>query len=117
MSSISGKTQVCAVIGHPIGHSLSPAIHNAGFQALGLDFVYVAHDVAPDAVEPAIAGMRALGYRGLSVTIPHKIAAMRCVDEVDDVARGIGCINTIINDGGRLLGRNSDGMGALNALR
>lgn len=117
MSQIGGKTQVCAVIGHPIGHSLSPAIHNAGFQALGLDYVYVAHDVLPDAVAPAIAGMRALGYRGLSVTIPHKIAAMACVDEVDDVARGIGCINTILNDGGRLYGRNSDGQGALNALR
>lgn len=114
---IGAKTQICGILGHPVGHSLSPAIHNAAFESLGLDYVYVAHDVSPERLGDAIRGVRALGYRGLSVTIPHKIAAMSLVDEIDRVARGIGCINTIVNESGRLKGYNSDGQGALTALR
>jgi shikimate dehydrogenase len=117
MPRIDAKTQVCAVIGHPVAHSLSPDIHNAGFEALGLPFVYVAHDVEPGHVSRAIDGARAMGYRGLSVTIPHKAEALRCVDEVDEIALGIGCVNTVVNNGGRLLGCNSDGLGALGALK
>ena len=109
MPVINAKTTVCAVIGHPIGHSRSPELHNAAFDSLGLPFVYVAHDVQPGCVAQALEGVRALGYRGLSVTIPHKVEALRCVDEVDETARAIGCINTVVNDGGRLLGYNSDG--------
>jgi shikimate dehydrogenase len=78
--------------------------------------VYVAHDVAPPRLEHAVRGALALGYRGLSVTIPHKVAVVPWLDEVDATARGIGCVNTIICEQGRLLGRNSDGRGALNAL-
>lgn len=115
--SISAKTKTVAILGHPVGHSLSPAMHNAAFEALGLDFVYVAHDVAPEQLAAAMVGIRALGYRGLSVTIPHKVAAMSLVDELDPIARSIGCINTVINDAGKLTGYNSDGMGALGALR
>lgn len=117
MSPIDAKTRVCALIGHPVGHSLSPPMHNAAFDALGLPFVYVAHDVRPGEVGRALEGIRALGYRGLSVTIPHKAEAMRFVDEVDEIAQGIGCINTVVNDDGRLRGFNSDGLGALGALR
>ncbi len=117
MSRIDPSFRVCALFGHPVGHSLSPALHNAAFEALGLPLVYVAHDVQPGHVPEAIAAARALGYRGLSITIPHKVAALGCVDEVDATARGIGCINTVVNDGGRLRGTNSDGLGALNALR
>ncbi len=117
MTPIDAKTQVCAVIGHPIGHSLSPALHNAAFAALELPLVYVAHDVLPGCVGRAMAGIRALGYRGLSVTIPHKVEAMEVVDQVDPTARAIGCINTVVHEGGCLLGSNSDGRGALNALR
>jgi len=117
MPPITAKTGVCAILGHPVGHSLSPEIHNAAFEALGLPFVYVAHDVAPGTVATAIAGVRALGYRGLSVTIPHKIDAMHAVDEVDETARVIGCINTVVNRDGRLFGYNTDGLGALGALR
>lgn len=117
MTAISAKTRVCGILGHPVGHSLSPALHNAAFAALGLDYVYVGHDVPPERLPAAIAGVRALGYRGLSITIPHKVAAVAWVDEVDPVARSIGCINTIVNDEGVLRGYNSDGRGALNALR
>lgn len=113
--SISPATQVCAVIGDPIAHSLSPAIHNAGYNHLGLDFVYVAHRVKD--VEPALAGMRALeNFRGLSVTIPHKIAVMAHVDEIGSVDRAIGSINTVVHQGQRLIGLGTDGPGALKAL-
>ena len=117
MPRIDAKTKVCAVIGHPVAHSLSPALHNAAFEALGLPFVYVAHDVAPGQVAKAFEGVRALGYRGLSVTIPHKVEALHAVDAVDETARGIGCVNTVVNRDGCLLGYNSDGLGALGALR
>jgi shikimate dehydrogenase len=117
MLPINAKTQVCGIFGHPVGHSLSPEIHNAAFQALGLPYVYVAHDVQPGCVVRALEGIRVLGYRGLSITIPHKVEAMAGVDEVDATARIIGCINTVVNENGRLLGYNSDGLGAVNALR
>ena len=114
-SGITNDTQLCAVIGNPIAHSLSPAIHNAAFNALDLDFVYMAFRV--EDVQNALAGMRALpNFRGMSVTIPHKIEAMKHVDEVVEVDRSIGSINTIINDNGRLIGLGTDGPGALKAL-
>ncbi len=117
MPPIDAKTKVCAVLGHPVGHSLSPELHNAAFEALGLPYVYVAHDVEPGKVSEVLEGIRAMGYRGLSVTIPHKVEAMHAVDQVDPTAQGIGCINTVVNDDGRLLGYNSDGLGAISALR
>ncbi len=112
---ISPATRLCAVIGNPVGHSLSPALHNAAFDALGLDFVYVAFRV--EDLKGAIAGMRALeNFRGMSVTIPHKIEIMDYLDEVDDIDRSIGSINTVINEGGRLIGFGTDGPGAMKAL-
>jgi shikimate dehydrogenase len=116
MTRIDANFTVCALLGQPARHSMGPAIHNAAFDALGLPLVYVAHDVAPADLAAAMAGVRALGYRGLSITMPHKVAALALVDEVDAVARAIGCINTAVNDNGRLLGYNSDGQGALDAL-
>lgn len=113
--TIAVTTQLCAVIGNPIEHSLSPAIHNAAFNALDLDFVYLAFKV--EDLKSSLDGMRALkNFRGMSVTIPHKIEAMQYVDEISDVDRLIGSINTIINKDGRLIGLGTDGLGALNAL-
>lgn len=113
--TITTNTQLCAVIGNPVGHSLSPALHNAAFDALGLDFLYVAFRV--EDLKGALAGMRALeNFRGMSITIPHKIEAMRHVDDIAEVDRSIGSINTIINDNGRLTGLGTDGPGALKAL-
>jgi len=113
--SIGCRTQICAVIGNPVAHSLSPAIHNAAFGELDLDFVYVACRV--EDVKSALAGMRALGnFRGMSVTIPHKIEAMKYMDEIADVDRSIGSINTVISEQGRLLGLGTDGPGALKAI-
>lgn len=113
---IDTKTQFCGVIGNPVGHSLSPAIHNAAFRTLGLNFVYLAWQV--EAIGEAINGLRALGnFRGASVTIPHKVATMQFLDHVEPTAKRIGAINTIVAEKGRLTGYNTDATGALRALR
>jgi shikimate dehydrogenase len=114
---IGAKTRICAVIADPVEHSLSPAIHNAAFAARGLDWAYVAFRVAPGGLAEAVRGVRALGIRGLSVTIPHKVTIIPHLDEVDEMARWIGSANTVVNDGGRLTGRSTDGHGALEAFR
>jgi shikimate dehydrogenase len=116
MTDIDVHTQFCGVIGNPVEHSLSPAIHNAAFRKLGLNFIYLAWRV--EAIGDAIKGLRALGnFRGASVTIPHKVAALPFLDDVESTARHIGAINTIVSDGGVLKGYNTDATGALRALR
>ena len=113
--SINSSTQLCAIIGNPISHSLSPAIHNAAFEELGLDCVYVAFRV--EDLKNALAGMRALNnFRGISITIPHKVEAMKYMDEIAEVDRSIGSINTVINEKGKLIGSGTDGPGALKAI-
>ena len=114
---ISGKTRVCGVIGDPIEHTLSPIMHNAAFKALKLDFAFLAFKVKAADVEKAVSGMRALGIHGLNVTMPHKSAVINYLDEVDQAAKAIGSVNTILNKDGRLFGFNTDGVGALQALR
>ena len=113
---INAQTQFCGVIGNPIEHSLSPAIHNAAFRKLGLNFVYLAWRV--ECIGDALKGLRAMGnFRGASVTIPHKVAAMQFLDEIEPTAQHIGAINTIVAAGGKLAGYNTDATGALRALR
>jgi shikimate dehydrogenase len=112
--AITASTTLCAVIGNPVGHSLSPEIHNAAFRHLGLDWVYSAFRV--EDLPHAIAGIRALGIRGVSVTIPHKVAALPLLDSLEETAAKIGAVNTIVNTCGRLHGINTDGAGALKAL-
>ncbi len=115
ITDITTSTQLCAVIGNPVAHSLSPAIHNAGFKHLGLNFVYLAFGV--EDVQAAVSGMRALkNFRGLSVTIPHKVAILDYLDEIKEVDKQIGSINTVVNDNGKLIGFGSDGPGARQAL-
>jgi shikimate dehydrogenase len=92
-------------------------MHNAAFRKLELDWIYVACEVAPGAVDAAFSGVRALGFGGLSVTIPHKAAALEAVDEVTDAARAIGAVNTVVpTAGGQLRGENTDGAGFLASL-
>ena len=115
LRSINFNTRVCAVIGNPVTHSLSPAIHNAGYEALDLDFLYIPCQV--EDVASALAGMRAFhNFRGMSVTIPHKIEAMKYLDEIAEADRTIGSINTIVKEGNKLIGLGTDGPGALKAL-
>jgi len=115
--AISGKTRVCGVIGDPIEHSLSPTIQNAAFNHLELDFVFLAFRVKAADLENAIRGMRGLGILGLNVTMPHKSTVIGCLDEVDSTVKFLGSANTILNKGEKLLGSNTDGFGALKALR
>ena len=114
-TSINPQTRVYALIGNPVSHSMSPAIHNAAFMDLDQDCIYVAFQV--EDVKSALAGMRALdNFRGMSVTIPHKIEVMQYVDEIPDVDRHIGSINTVVKEDGKLIGFNTDGPGALKAI-
>jgi len=114
--SISGKTQVCGIIGDPIEHTMSPVMHNAAFQKLGLDFVYLPFRVKKEALSGAVDGVRTLNIKGLNVTIPHKVAIIPFLDKLDPLAEKIGAINTIVNDGGVLTGYNTDATGFLQAL-
>src|SRR5689334_997425 len=107
--SPSGTTALAAVIGDPVRHSRSPAIHNAAFRALGLDWTYVAFEVRPGEAARAIDAMRALDIRGLSVTMPHKEAVAGLVDELTDDARLLGAVNCVRWEGDALVGDNTDG--------
>lgn len=112
---ITSATRLCAVIGNPVSHSLSPAIHNRAFRETGLDYVYLAFRVTD--LGAALAGMRALeNFRGMSVTIPHKVSIVGLMDHIGEADRRIGSINTVINDDGRLTGLGTDGPGARKAL-
>ena len=114
---ISGRTGLLALIGHPVGHSLSPAMHNAAFVADGLDFVYVCLDVDPDALPAAVRGLEALKLRGFNVTMPHKRAMVPLVDELDEEARISGAVNTVVIGDSGLRGFNTDGGGMVMACQ
>ena len=114
--TISGKTMVCGIIGDPIEHTMSPAMHNAAFKILGLDDVYIPFKVKGLELKKAIEGIRGLNIRGLNVTIPHKVAVMQFLDRIDPLAEKIGAVNTIVNDDGILSGYNTDATGFLQTL-
>lgn len=111
---IDQYTTLYGVIGTPILHSLSPTMLNAAFSATGLNSVYLAFET--EDIEACLSGMRVLGIRGMSVTIPFKSEVLPYLDEVDPMAKKIGAVNTIVNDNGRLVGHNTDGLGAFKAL-
>jgi len=108
------KTKICCLIGDPVEHSLSPPIHNAAYKALGIDYSYIT--LRAGDIERAIADIRTNGIRGVSVTTPHKVNALKYLDHVDPTAQAIGAVNTIVNDDGVLAGYNTDGDAALKAL-
>src|SRR6266540_115406 len=114
---IRGTTRVVAILGDPVAHSRSPAMHNAAFAALGLDFVYVALRVRPPDLRRAVLGIRALGFVGLNVTVPHKEAIIPLLDDLSPAARAIGAVNTVVRRGGRLEGHNTDAQGFIRAVR
>ena len=113
--SITAQTKIYGVIGNPIGHSISPHIHNAAFRSLGINAVYVPFKVEGD-VGNFIEASRGLPVHGYSVTIPHKRDAMQAADEVDPICRDIGALNTIVNHKGRLAGSNTDWSAAVEAI-
>jgi len=113
---ISARTALCGIVLHPAGHTRSPAMHNAAFADAEIDAAYLAFDVLPEQLGEALAGARALGIRQLAVSLPHKEAALAHLDEVDDCARAIGAVNTVTLREGRLVGTNTDWIGAVRAL-
>ncbi len=113
---ISGRTRIAAVIGDPIEHSLSPAMHNAAFAALGIDATYVAFHVRPADLGRAVGGMRALNLLGCNVTVPHKEKIVRYLDSVGATAERTGAVNTVIRRGDLLHGENTDVIGLRRSL-
>lgn len=114
---IGGETKLLALIGDPVGHSLSPAMHNASFAAEGLDYVYVALNVKAQDLPAAVRGAAALGLRGFNVTMPHKRAMVSLVDSLDEGAGISGAVNTVVIEGPKLRGFNTDGPGMIEACR
>ena len=118
MHRINGRTQLIGLLGWPVSHSFSPAMHNTAAEALGLNWAYVPLPVAPDAVATAVSGLAALGFRGVNVTVPHKQAVIPLLDELEPGAKAIGAVNTIVvGENGRLTGHNTDWSGFLADLQ
>jgi len=112
--TIDASSRVYCVLGNPVTHSMGPVMHNAAFAAVGFGGVYVAFRVTD--IAGAVRGLRALEVSGASVTIPHKVEIMQHLDRVDEDARRIGAVNTVVNRDGLLTGYNSDWRGAVRAL-
>ncbi|MFL5799133.1 MAG: shikimate dehydrogenase [Actinomycetota bacterium] len=110
-SPISGTTRVVGLIGWPVGHSLSPVVHNAAFAALGLDWVYLPLPVRPDGIERAVAGLSALGLAGANVTMPHKEAVAGLVTDLSEDAGRLRAVNTLVVAGDEVMGHNTDAPG------
>ncbi|MDK2816198.1 MAG: shikimate dehydrogenase [Moorella sp. (in: firmicutes)] len=117
MLQVKASTGLVALMGCPVEHSLSPLMQNAAFAATGLDLVYLAFAVTPSGLPAALAGLKALGFRGANVTVPHKEAVIKYLDAVEPTAARIGAVNTIVNEGGRLNGYNTDASGFLRSLQ
>lgn len=113
----SGKTKNLGIFGYPVAHSFSPPMQNAALQAANLDYAYIAMPVAPENLEAAVAGLRAMNFRGVNVTIPHKQAIMQYLDEINQDAKIIGAVNTVVNDSGHLTGYNTDVIGFVDAMK
>lgn len=115
MIQINSKTSLYCIFGNPVGHSLSPVMQNAAFQAAGISAVYLAFQ--PDNIVDAIHSMRSLGISGASVTIPYKVEVMNYIDDIDNLGKQIGSVNTLLNNHGKITGYNTDGYGVLLSLQ
>jgi shikimate dehydrogenase len=114
--NITGKTRITGIFGYPVEHTLSPAMHNAAFKALGMDCCYVPFAVHPDLLPAAVEAVRALDLLGVNITIPHKEKVMPMLDKIDDEASFIGAVNTVVHSDGQLRGYNTDGRGFMQSL-
>ncbi|TMW73887.1 shikimate dehydrogenase [Alteribacter natronophilus] len=104
------------VFGHPVAHSMSPVMHQAALRELNLEGSYEAYDIAPDELKEGIESVRSEGYRGINITLPHKVAVMEYLDHVSEEAQAIGAVNTVVNEDGKLTGYNTDGQGFLESV-
>jgi shikimate dehydrogenase len=113
----SARMQFLGVLGHPISQSKSPLMHNAAFKELHLPYAYSAFEIPPERLKEAVQSLRLLQFRGVNVTIPHKVAIMEYLDEISEEARHIGAVNTVVNENGRWIGYNTDGIGYIRSLK
>lgn len=114
---IKTSTKMYGVFGDPVSHSRSPLMLNRAFAASGIDAAYAAFHVKPEQLEQAVQGIRALQFGGVNITIPHKVEVMKYLDEIDEGARIIGAVNTLVNDDGKWIGYNTDGIGYVRSLK
>lgn len=117
MDLITGRTRLTALLGSPVSHSVSPLMHNEAFRQLGLDYVYVCFDVNEETLPQAVAGLKACGARGFNLTMPNKNKVVELLDDLSPAARMIGAVNTVVNENGRLIGYNTDGIGYMQSVR
>ncbi|MBM4147165.1 MAG: shikimate dehydrogenase [Nitrospira sp.] len=114
--NINGRTKITGIFGYPIEHTLSPAMHNAAFKALDLNYCYVPFLVHPEHLEKAVLAVKAMNICGLNITIPHKEKVMPFLDKINEEASFIGAVNTIVNSNSKLIGYNTDGRGFMQSL-
>ncbi|HIV24899.1 MAG TPA: shikimate dehydrogenase [Candidatus Scatomonas pullistercoris] len=114
---ITGRTGLTGLLGSPVAHSISPLMHNESFRLLGLDYVYLCFDVGEARLEDAVRGLAACGIRGFNLTMPDKTRMAELADELSPAARLIGAVNTVVNENGRLIGHNTDGVGFLRSVK
>lgn len=114
--NITGSTILTGLLGSPVAHSVSPAMHNEAFRLLDLNYVYLAFNVGTDSLKDAVKGLKTLGARGFNLTMPDKIAILDLVDELTPAARLAGACNTVINDNGHLIGHTTDGIGYMRSV-
>ena len=117
MQTITGRTELLGLLAHPIRHSQSPRMHNLAIARLGLDYAYLAFEVDDEELPAAVEAMRTLKVRGWNVSMPNKMRILTCVDTITPAAELIGASNTVVNEDGRLTAYNTDGVGAMEALR
>jgi shikimate dehydrogenase len=115
--TVTGSTKLTGIIGNPLEHSVSPQMHNAVYEKMGLDYCYVPIQVKPDSLSDALEGLRNIGFIGVNVTVPYKEAVIAHLDEVTKIARLIGAVNVILNQEGHLVGYNTDGPGFIDSLQ
>lgn len=116
-TTITGHTKLTGLLGSPVAHSISPMMHNEAFNQLGLDYVYLCFDVGTDGLKTAVNGLKQIGIRGFNCTMPDKNLMCELADELSPAASMIGAVNTVVNENGRLIGHNTDGIGYMQAVR
>ena len=116
-NTITGHTGLMCLLGSPCKHSISPMMHNKSFEALGLDYRYLAFEVDEDTLETAVSGLKALGARGFNLTMPCKNKMVSLCDHLSPAAKLIGAVNTVVNDNGILTGHNTDGIGYMQSVK
>lgn len=117
MIPITGHTKLTALLGSPVSHSISPLMHNEAFRLLGLDYVYLCFDVDETGLAAAVEGLRTCNIQGFNLTMPNKNQVVSLLDDLSPAARLIGAVNTVVNDNGRLIGYNTDGIGYMQSAR